>query len=100
MEQQRAYEGEDMDHTEVPSNDNQTRPSNINLEQLGLIISKANELCDLVRELDPAIERQLKVINGKEEHMKDYKEEQKEQAAKKRKQTSIGDFLAKKAKQN
>ena len=32
--------------------------------------------------------------------MKDYKEEQKEQAAKKRKQTSIGDFLAKKAKQN
>ena len=67
-----------------------------------MIIRKANELCDLVRELDPTIERQSKVTNGIEGLMNDYKveqKEQKEQAAKKRKQCSIGDFFAKKAKQ-
>ena len=100
LEQPRAYEEEDN----VEENDEPTEEStkNITQDQLGLIISKANELCDLIKELDPVIERQNKAENGNEEVMKDYKDEQrkqKEMSAKKRKQASIGDFFAKKAKQ-
>lgn len=90
--QARAYE-EDDEEVE----DNTENPTNITSDQLGLIISKANELCDLVRELDPIAERQSKVQNGIQGLMKSYKDEQKE-TAKKHKQTSIGDFFAKKTK--
>ena len=63
-----------------------------------MIISKANVLIDLVEEVDPVNERQSKFLSGIQDLLKCYKDEQKEQTAKKRKQTSMGDFFAKKPK--
>ena len=71
----------------------------INLDQLGLIISKANEFCDLIKEVDPISERQSRVLSIIENAMKCYKLEQQQQNAKKRKQTDIGNFFLKKSKQ-
>ena len=71
----------------------------INLDQLGLLISKANELCDLIKEVDPISERQSRVLSIIENAMKCYKLEQQQQTAKKRKQTDIGNFFNKKSKQ-
>ena len=36
----------------------------ITLDQVGMILSKANELLDLVQELDPDAERKTKVQSG------------------------------------
>ena len=76
---------------------------NISLDQLGVILSKANELCDLIKDLDPVNERRLEVENGIQDLIKVYKDEQKslkeKETAKKRKQTDIGSFLIKKPKQ-
>ena len=93
-DQERAYE-------EVEENNNvdvDEKPKNLTSDQLGMIISKSNELFDLIKEIDPVPERQSKVLSGIQDLMKSYKEEQKVQTAKKRKQTSMGDFFAKKPK--
>ena len=50
---------------------------NISLDQLGSILSKANELCDLIKELDPVNERRIEVENGIQGLLKCYKDEQK-----------------------
>ena len=36
-------------------------PTKITSNHLGMILSKANELCDLMKEVDPNMERQFKV---------------------------------------
>ena len=75
---------------------------NITLGQLGMTLSKANELSDLIQELDPVSERRSKAQNDYLQGViKLYKDEQSEQReeAKKRKQTDIGNFLLKKTKQ-
>ena len=65
LNQARAYEENEEESGDQNENqeDNQTK-ENITLDQLGAIISKTSELCDLISELDPAIERRLKVQNG------------------------------------
>ena len=59
-----------------------------------MIISKANELCDFVKEVDPITERQFRVQTVIQQAVKCYQEEVK-QKANKRKQTTIGDFFKK-----
>ena len=36
-------------------------PKNITSDQLGMVISKANDLCDLVKEVDPVPKKQSKL---------------------------------------
>ena len=93
IDQTRAYD-EEAEAEEVAE-----IPKDITSEHIGAIISKANELSDLVREVDPISARQSKFLSGMEDLIKAYKDEQKDRAAKKRKQSSIGDFFAKKPKQ-
>ena len=62
--------------------------------KLGLIISKANELCDFVRETDPISERQFKVQRDIQKDVQCYQEEIK-QKANITKQKTIGDFFKK-----
>ena len=95
IDQARAYNEDD----EAVAENVTEIPQNITSEQIGMIISKANELGDLVREVDPIPERQSKFLSGLQGLIKDYKDEQKNQAAKKRIQSSIGDFFSKKPKQ-
>ena len=92
IDQERAYVEEEEVVNEV------TESPKISLDQLGMIMSKANELCDLVKEVDPVPERQSKFLSGMQELLKSYKDEQGVQVAKKRKQTSMGDFFAKRPK--
>ena len=58
-----------------------------------MIISKANELSDLVKEVDPINERQSKFLSGIQDLLKCYKDEQKEQTAKKMETKQHGRFL-------
>ena len=64
-------------------------------QQLGMVLSKANELCDLIKEVDPDLERQFKIQKGIQDMVKCYKEES-DSIAKKRKQSTIQNFFSKK----
>ena len=55
----------------------EAQPKEIDLDQLGQIISKANELSDLVKELNPISETQFSIQAGIDNLMACYKLEQK-----------------------
>lgn len=93
IDQARAYE-EDEEEVEDPTE----ALKDITSERLGMIISQANKLSDLVKEFDPIVERQSKAQSCVQDFLKCYKDEQKE-SVKKRKQTNIGDFFGKRPKE-
>ena len=93
IDQARAYD-EEAEAEEVAE-----IPQNITSEHIGMIISKANELSDLVRGIDPTSKRQSKFLSGIQRLIKDYKDEQNNQASKKRKQSSISNIFVKKPKE-
>ena len=86
LDQEKAYEEEEVEE----------KPAKITSDQLGMIITKADELCDLVKEFDPIAESKSEVQNGIQKLMKRYKVQQK---SNKRKQTKIENFFVKKPKQ-
>lgn len=90
IEQARAYEEEQEKEDDVMKD-----PSKMTSKELGMILNKVNELCDLIKEMDPNLERQFKVQKEIKEVVKCYKEES-DQNAKKRKQNSIENFFSKK----
>ena len=90
IDQEKAYDEEEEEMEEVVE-----KPTKITSEQLGTLITKANELCDLVKEFDPIAESKSEVQNGIQELFKRYKVQQN---ANKRKQTNIENFFVKKQK--
>ena len=88
LEQARAFEEEDEEEA-----DNVVEmPTKISSNELGRLISKANELCDLISEIDPISERKFKVKKDIQEAVKCYQEEIKQKA---KKQKTIGEFFKK-----
>ena len=102
MAQLGAYEEDEENSEKNPEDEPDDPTKNINLDQLGVILSKANELHDLIQDLDPVSDRRSKAQNDLQGIIKCYKSEQSDQQmekAKKRKQTDIGNFFLKKPKQ-
>ena len=102
MAQLGAYEEDEENSEKNPEDEPDDPTKKINLDQLGVILSKANELHDLIQDLDPVSHRRSKAQNDLQGIIKCYKSEQSDQQmekAKKRKQMDIGNFFLKKPKQ-
>ena len=102
MAQLGAYEEDEKNSEKNPEDEPDDPTKKINLDQLGVILSKANELHDLIQDLDPVSDRRSKAQNDLQGIIKCYKSEQSDQQmekAKKRKQMDIGNFFLKKPKQ-
>ena len=102
MAQLGAYEEDEKNSEKNPEDEPDDPTKKINLDQLGVILSKANELHDLIQDLDPVSDRRSKAQNDLQGIIKCYKSEQSDQQmekAKKRKQMDIGNFFLKEPKQ-
>ena len=67
----------------------------LTFKQLKEIVRKGQEFTDLIKELDPNVERQSKIIEIIDDCLKCYKEEAKEKSKNDAKQTNVHNFFTK-----